>query len=61
LKSLAKLLAAPNVASHKTESAMGAVKAAIAYAITAERLKELGFEGVLRPMTVSCADHDGTI
>jgi branched-chain amino acid transport system substrate-binding protein len=35
--------------------------AAIAYAITAERLKELGFEGVLQPMTVSCADHEGTI
>jgi branched-chain amino acid transport system substrate-binding protein len=26
-----------------------------------ERLKELGFEGALRPMTVSCADHEGTI
>ena len=26
-----------------------------------ERLKELGFEGALRPMTVSCAYHEGTI
>ena len=26
---------------------------------TAERIKELGFEGVLRPIKVSCADHEG--
>jgi branched-chain amino acid transport system substrate-binding protein len=27
--------------------------------LTAERIKELGFEGVLRPIKVSCADHEG--
>jgi branched-chain amino acid transport system substrate-binding protein len=27
--------------------------------ITAERIKQLGFEGVLRPIKVSCADHEG--
>ena len=27
--------------------------------LTAERLKELGFEGVLKPIKVSCADHEG--
>ena len=26
---------------------------------TAERIKELGFEGMLRPIKVSCADHEG--
>jgi len=28
--------------------------------LTAERLKKLGFEGVLAPIKVSCADHEGT-
>jgi len=28
--------------------------------LTAERLKELGFDGMLRPIKVSCADHEGT-
>jgi branched-chain amino acid transport system substrate-binding protein len=28
--------------------------------ISADRIKELGFEGVLRPMKVSCSDHEGT-
>jgi branched-chain amino acid transport system substrate-binding protein len=28
--------------------------------LTAERLKQLGFEGVLSPIKVSCADHEGT-
>jgi branched-chain amino acid transport system substrate-binding protein len=28
--------------------------------ITADRIKELGFEGVLSPIKVSCADHEGT-
>src|SRR5262245_50578757 len=28
--------------------------------ITAERIKQLGFEGELRPIKVSCADHEGT-
>jgi branched-chain amino acid transport system substrate-binding protein len=27
--------------------------------LTAERIKELGFEGMLRPLKVSCADHEG--
>src|SRR5215470_6583007 len=27
--------------------------------LTAERLKQLGFEGVLQPIKVSCADHEG--
>ena len=27
--------------------------------ITAERIKQLGFEGVLQPIKVSCADHEG--
>jgi branched-chain amino acid transport system substrate-binding protein len=27
--------------------------------ITAERIKQLGFEGMLRPVKVSCADHEG--
>jgi hypothetical protein len=27
--------------------------------ITADRLKQLGFGGVLRPIKVSCADHEG--
>ena len=27
--------------------------------ITADRIKELGFEGVLQPIKVSCADHEG--
>ena len=27
--------------------------------LTAERIKELGFEGVLQPIKVSCADHEG--
>ncbi|MBN9513751.1 MAG: ABC transporter substrate-binding protein [Alphaproteobacteria bacterium] len=28
--------------------------------ISAARIKELGFEGVLQPMKVSCSDHEGT-
>ena len=28
--------------------------------LTAERLKQLGFEGVLTPIKVSCEDHEGT-
>ena len=28
--------------------------------LTADRLKQLGFEGVLSPIKVSCADHEGT-
>ena len=28
--------------------------------ISAARIKELGFEGVLKPMKVSCTDHEGT-
>jgi branched-chain amino acid transport system substrate-binding protein len=28
--------------------------------ISAERIKQLGFEGELRPIKVSCADHEGT-
>jgi branched-chain amino acid transport system substrate-binding protein len=28
--------------------------------LSAERLKELGFEGMLRPIKVSCNDHEGT-
>jgi len=28
--------------------------------ITEARIKELGFEGVLKPMKVSCSDHEGT-
>jgi branched-chain amino acid transport system substrate-binding protein len=28
--------------------------------LTADRIKELGFEGVLRPLSVSCADHEGS-
>ena len=28
--------------------------------LTAARIKELGFEGVLSPIKVSCADHEGT-
>ena len=28
--------------------------------ISAERVKELGFEGVMKPIKVSCADHEGT-
>src|SRR6516225_4992525 len=27
--------------------------------LTADRLKQLGFEGELRPIKVSCADHEG--
>ena len=27
--------------------------------ITAERIKQLGFDGVLKPIKVSCADHEG--
>jgi branched-chain amino acid transport system substrate-binding protein len=27
--------------------------------LTAERIKQLGFEGELRPVKVSCADHEG--
>jgi len=27
--------------------------------ISADRIKQLGFEGVLRPIKVSCADHEG--
>ena len=27
--------------------------------LTADRIKELGFEGVLQPIKVSCADHEG--
>jgi branched-chain amino acid transport system substrate-binding protein len=27
--------------------------------LTAERIKTLGFEGVLKPIRVSCADHEG--
>jgi branched-chain amino acid transport system substrate-binding protein len=26
---------------------------------TADRIKHLGFEGVLRPIKMSCADHEG--
>jgi branched-chain amino acid transport system substrate-binding protein len=28
--------------------------------LTAERIKQLGFEGVLQPLKVSCTDHEGT-
>jgi branched-chain amino acid transport system substrate-binding protein len=28
--------------------------------LTADRIKELGFEGVLQPLKVSCTDHEGT-
>ena len=28
--------------------------------LTAERIKELGFEGMMQPIKVSCADHEGT-
>ena len=28
--------------------------------LTADRIKQLGFEGVLKPIKVSCADHEGT-
>jgi branched-chain amino acid transport system substrate-binding protein len=28
--------------------------------LTADRIKELGFEGVLRPLKTSCSDHEGT-
>ncbi len=28
--------------------------------LTADRLKQLGFEGVLAPLKVTCADHEGT-
>jgi branched-chain amino acid transport system substrate-binding protein len=28
--------------------------------LTAERLKQLGFENGLQPIKVSCADHEGT-
>ena len=28
--------------------------------LTAERIKQLGFEGMIRPIKVSCADHEGT-
>ena len=28
--------------------------------LTADRIKQLGFEGVLSPIKVSCADHEGT-
>ena len=28
--------------------------------LSAERIKELGFDGVLKPMKVSCSDHEGT-
>jgi branched-chain amino acid transport system substrate-binding protein len=27
--------------------------------ITAERIKELGAEGLMQPLTVTCADHEG--
>jgi branched-chain amino acid transport system substrate-binding protein len=27
--------------------------------LTAERIKELGFEGMLQPIKFSCADHEG--
>ena len=27
--------------------------------LTAERIKELGFEGMLKPIKISCADHEG--
>ncbi len=27
--------------------------------LSAARLKELGFEGMMRPMKISCADHEG--
>jgi branched-chain amino acid transport system substrate-binding protein len=27
--------------------------------LTAERIKELGFEGMLRPIKISCSDHEG--
>ena len=27
--------------------------------LTAARIKELGFEGVLQPVKVSCTDHEG--
>ena len=28
--------------------------------LTADRIKQLGFEGVMQPIKVSCADHEGT-
>jgi branched-chain amino acid transport system substrate-binding protein len=28
--------------------------------VSAARLKELGFEGMLQPLKVSCSDHEGT-
>ena len=28
--------------------------------LTAERIKQLGFEGMIGPLKVSCADHEGT-
>jgi len=28
--------------------------------ISADRVKELGFEGVMKPIKVSCSDHEGT-
>src|SRR5260370_42490477 len=28
--------------------------------LTAERIKQLGFEGMIGPIRVSCADHEGT-
>ena len=28
--------------------------------LTAERIKQLGFEGMIGPIKVSCADHEGT-
>ena len=27
--------------------------------LSAARLKELGFEGMMRPMKISCSDHEG--
>ena len=27
--------------------------------LTAERIKQLGFEGMLEPIKFSCADHEG--
>jgi branched-chain amino acid transport system substrate-binding protein len=27
--------------------------------LSAERIRELGFEGMLRPLKVSCSDHEG--
>ena len=27
--------------------------------LTADRIKQLGFDGVLKPIKVSCADHEG--